>query len=105
MPPIPQISANEAYTRIQNGALLLDVREIDEVEQLACNTPHILVMPMSQFQNSFSQLPKDQEIITVCYSGGRSLVATQILIAHGYTNVSNLAGGIIAWREEGLSTI
>jgi rhodanese-related sulfurtransferase len=99
---IPQISPQDAYTHIQDGALLLDVREIDEVNQISCDTPNILVMPMSQFQNSFMQLPTDKEIITICYSGGRSLVATQMLIAQGYSNVSNLAGGIIAWQEEGL---
>ena len=104
MKPIPQISPRDAFDRLQQGALLLDVRELDEVEQLICDTPNLLVMPMSDFQNNCNQLPKDKEIITVCYSGGRSFVATQLLIAYGYTQVSNLAGGIIAWQNEGLPT-
>lgn len=102
MPQITQIQAQDAYNRLQNGALLLDVREADEVRELSCDVPETLHVPMSQFQSKLQTLPKEREIITVCYSGARSFVATQLLVAHGYTQVSNLAGGMSVWQREGL---
>lgn len=101
MTPITQLTPHEAYERLQNGALLLDVRESDEVEEVSCNISDVIYIPMSQFQKHALSLSKDKEIITICYSGGRSYVATQILNASGYSKVSNLTGGILAWREKG----
>lgn len=102
MQPITQLSPKDAYTHLQNGSLLLDVREVDEVGELSCDIPNVIYLPMSQLQNKIQTLPKDKEIITICYSGVRSYVATQILNTSGYSNVSNLTGGVIAWKEEGL---
>lgn len=101
---IPQISAQDAYLRIQNGAILVDVRELDEFNEMSCDVEQNINVPMSQFQNAIQTLPKDKEIITICHSGGRSFVATQLLIAYGYSNVTNLVGGILSWQLVGLPT-
>lgn len=102
MKPITQLLPQDAYTRLQNGVLLLDVRELDEIRELSCDTPLMVCIPMSQLQNKIQTLPKEKEIITICYSGARSYVATQILNTSGYPNVSNIIGGIVSWKEEGL---
>ncbi|MEY4440578.1 MAG: hypothetical protein RLY49_204 [Candidatus Parcubacteria bacterium] len=102
MNPIQQIHPREAYEHITKGALLVDVRERDEFEYEKCDVESILNIPMSQFQTLAQTLPKDKELITVCQSGGRSFVATQLLQAFGFENVSNLVGGISSWKNEGL---
>ena len=43
---------------------------------------------------------KDEEVIIMCRSGGRSARACEILEKNGFTNVFNLKGGITAWSKE-----
>lgn len=102
MQSVSQLSPCDAYDRLLKGALLVDVRELDETKELSCSVPNSITISMSQLQDQIQVIPTDKEIITVCYSGARSYVATQILNASGYSNVSNLTGGIIAWKKEGL---
>lgn len=56
-----------------------------------------------QFKNiplgsDFSKLPKDKEIIVICQSGMRSSQACKQLKKLGYDNVTNVRGGMSAWR-------
>ncbi|MBM7607786.1 rhodanese-related sulfurtransferase [Lysinibacillus composti] len=56
-----------------------------------------------QFKNiplgsDFSKLPKDKEIIVICQSGMRSSQACKQLKKLGYANVTNVRGGMNAWR-------
>ncbi|WP_203248045.1 rhodanese-like domain-containing protein [Sporosarcina beigongshangi] len=56
-----------------------------------------------QFKNiplgsDFSKLPKDKEIIVICQSGMRSNQACKQLKKLGYDNVTNVRGGMSAWR-------
>lgn len=56
-----------------------------------------------QFKNiplgsSFSKLPKDKEIVVICQSGMRSSQACKQLKKFGYENITNVRGGMSAWR-------
>ena len=42
---------------------------------------------------------KNDEVIVYCRSGNRSGQACMILEAAGFTNVKNLTGGMLDWRE------
>ena len=42
----------------------------------------------------------DKEIVVQCRSGARSQRIAEFLKQSGYTNVVNLAGGILAWADE-----
>jgi rhodanese-related sulfurtransferase len=48
--------------------------------------------------SDYSKLPKDKEIIIICQSGMRSLKVAKQLKALGYTNVTNVRGGMSAYR-------
>lgn len=48
--------------------------------------------------SDFSKLPKDKEIIVICQSGIRSNQACKQLKKLGYDNVTNVRGGMSAWR-------
>ena len=86
---------------VKNGALLVDVREKDEVAQLAYDVPNIINIPLSEFEERFNEIPKDKEVVMVCRSGGRSLRAAGFLVNHGYTNVVNMEQGMIRWATKG----
>jgi rhodanese-related sulfurtransferase len=47
------------------------------------------------------ELAKDRPIVAVCRAGSRSAQATAILREAGFSDVANLAGGMLRWRSEG----
>jgi len=89
---------------VKNGALLVDVREKDEVEILAYDVPNILHIPLSEFEDRFSEISKNKEVVMVCKSGGRSLRAAGFLVNNGYDKVVNMQHGIIRWVQKGFPT-
>ncbi len=88
---------------IKRGALLVDVREKTEVEKLAFDVPHIVNIPLTEFEERFSSLPKDREMVLVCHDSTRSLRAAAFLIHKGYDaeKVVNMKHGIIRWVQKG----
>lgn len=82
----------------REGALLLDVREPIEVATCAvAGSTHI---PMRQIPEALANLPRDRPLLVLCHHGGRSLRVAQFLRANGFTQVSNVSGGIEAWSQQ-----
>ncbi len=82
--------------------LLLDVREINEYrEGHLRDAKHI---PLGQLGGKIDQIEswKDKPVIVYCRSGNRSGMACNLLAKHGFTKLYNLAGGIMAWKHDGL---
>lgn len=75
---------------------LLDVRESFERDICHIGGLHI---PLSALTNELAKnvLPKHQQIVVYCKSGGRSANACQHLMNAGFKNIKNLNGGIIDW--------
>ncbi len=101
---VKEICPTTTQTWIKNGALLVDVREVDEVAQLAYDVPNLINIPLSEFEERFNEVPKNQDVVMVCKSGGRSLRAAGFLVNHGYDNVVNMQHGITRWVEKGFPT-
>ena len=97
-----ETTPQQAQARVQQGALLIDVREQHEYDEVHAEGARLL--PLSEFQTRYQELPQDAEVILVCRSGARSTQAAQFLEAQGYQNVTNLSGGTLAWTEAGLPT-
>ena len=97
---IPQVAVEELKARIDAGTapFILDVREPHEYAIVNIGAPQI---PVGVLPDRISDIPvpKDAEIIVHCKSGARSQKASLALKAAGFTNVSNLAGGILAWAD------
>lgn len=87
---------------IGEGALLVDVRERPEIERVPFDVPDLVVMPMSELERRFAELPRDRRLVLVCESGARSLKATYFLMYQGYTQVVNMEGGLLKWARKGL---
>jgi DMSO/TMAO reductase YedYZ molybdopterin-dependent catalytic subunit len=95
----PQVSTRAAQRLVEAGALLLDVRELDEWR--TGHAPGATLMPMASVQDRRTELPRDRRIVVMCRSGGRSAAVTDSLLAANFDAV-NLAGGICAWSAAGL---
>ncbi len=103
---VKEICPTTTQEWVKKGALLVDVREKDEVAELAYDVPNIINIPLSEFEDHYSEIPKDKDIVVVCEGGGRSLRAAGFLVNHGYNKdkVVNMHHGIIRWVQKGFPT-
>lgn len=91
-----------ALRLLDEGALLVDVRERRELEAASFDVAGLVNIPLSEFGGRWAEIPRDRPVVIACEVGGRSLQATLFLRHQGYANVSNLVGGIARWSAEGL---
>ena len=99
MSNIPLIHVEDLKKRLdaKEDVFVLDVREPHEYQ--ICNIKGHLI-PLNDLPRRMGELDKDREIVVHCRTGGRSGKAVEFLQAQGFTNVKNLAGGILAWAEK-----
>jgi rhodanese-related sulfurtransferase len=94
-----EISVQDAYQKYQQGVFVLDVRRQDEWDAYhVVNTTRIL---LDELPDRLNELPRDKEIVIICHSGNRSGQALDILLKAGFTQVSSMKGGLIAWNQAG----
>jgi len=77
---------------------LIDVREPHEFD--ICNLDGELI-PQGDIPSSVERISKDKKVVIHCRSGARSGNMVQWLEKnHGFTNLYNLKGGVLAWAKE-----
>jgi rhodanese-related sulfurtransferase len=93
-----EVSVDEAYQMVQNGAFVVDVRTQPEWDEY--HAPNTKLIPLDQLQARLSEVPKDKEILVVCRSGNRSQEGRDILLTAGY-NATSMTGGLKEWYSKG----
>jgi rhodanese-related sulfurtransferase len=96
-----EITPAEARRRFEAGEVqVVDVREDSEWDQsrIPGAVQHI---PLGELQQQAAAIDKDKPVVFQCRAGSRSMMAAQAFRASGYEAYS-LAGGLLAWDEEGL---
>jgi hydroxyacylglutathione hydrolase len=94
----PQTTAERMAS--DNPPLVIDVRTPRErAEKAIGHTTHI---PLNTLAGSTRDLAHDRPVVVFCAGGYRSSMAASLLQRDGFTNVSELAGGITAWEAAGL---
>ena len=103
-PRVPLVSVTEAAARLGDGsgALLVDVRERDELVQI--RPTDAFLIPMSELNARLDELPTDRTLMFICHSGARSGRVAAFLLQHGYEDVANVEGGMLAWNAARLPT-
>jgi rhodanese-related sulfurtransferase len=81
-------------------AQILDVREPDEFDGPLGQIPGAKLIPLGDLAKRAEELDKERPIVTVCRAGGRSAQATIILRRAGFSEIANLAGGMLRWRAQ-----
>lgn len=77
---------------------LIDVREEHEFEEANLNGT---LIPMGEVMDRVNEIAKDKQVVVHCRSGKRSATVINALESqHGYTNLYNLKGGILAYIDE-----
>lgn len=97
---VPKLSPEEAAERMKSGdALVVDVRDADEVQQTgkikgAVNVSRGMLEfradPESSYYNP--EFRRDRTILLHCAAGGRSAMSGKVLKDMGYTDVYNIGG-------------
>ena len=100
-PSINQLEPSLLQTMVSQSPrpFLLDVRTSQEYKQ-----GHIdgaVLIPLDELSIKVGRIPKWREVICICESGSRSIVATRFLNEKGF-KVSNLRGGMSRWVHAGL---
>ena len=95
-----EITVQELKSKIDNkdGFQLIDVREPYEYD--ICNLNGELI-PVGSIFNEVEKISKDKPVIVHCRSGARSAaVINELEKRHGFSNLYNLKGGILAYAKE-----
>lgn len=93
----------KAFLEQHPEALVLDVREPSEWNDDLGHIDRARQIPSGELASRVGEIAefKDKPVITVCRVGVRSHYAAQFLAGQGFTQVSNLNGGMQAWRQAG----
>lgn len=95
-----EISVADLKKMIDGGEdfQLIDVREPNEYEVAEIGGE---LIPLATIPDNVDKISRDKKVVVHCRSGKRSANAIQFLEQqHGFDNLYNLEGGILAWADE-----
>ena len=99
----------EGYTNISVDELAASLEDKD-FTFVNVHIPYIgdiegtdVSIPFNEIADNLTKLPEDKnaKIVLYCQSGGMSTVAAETLAGLGYTNITNVLGGMIEWQKQG----
>jgi sulfur-carrier protein adenylyltransferase/sulfurtransferase len=99
---ISEIDPAEVHDQLGNGAVIVDVRETDELA--SGKLPGAIHVPRGYLESRIEgAIPdRDAHLVVYCASGNRSAYAARTLKDDlGYTNVASMTGGITLWKDRG----
>ncbi len=99
---IPEVEPQEAQALLAQGALLVDVRETDEIANGSPAGSLRMGRGYLELRIEDRVPDKDHTLVVMCAGGVRSLFAAEALQQLGYSDVRSLAGGFNRWKNEGL---
>lgn len=80
---------------------VIDVRERNELVGQLGYIAGVEHVPLGQLADASKDWDRDDKIVVLCRSGGRSGRAARALESTGFGRVASMAGGMIKWNEEG----
>jgi len=103
---VEEIEPFEAAQEIEGGdVVLIDTREPHEFQEARIEGGKLVPPGLLADEIAAAAPDKSARTILYCRSGNRSYKAAEQMEALGYTDVASMAGGILAWQEQGLPVI
>lgn len=99
---IPEVDPPAAFELQRGGAILIDVREPDEVNQGSPVGAERIVRGFLELQIEDRVPDLERPLLLLCAGGSRSLFASRNLLDLGYRDVRSVRGGFNAWKAAGL---
>jgi len=104
--PVEEIEPFEAAQEIEGGdVVLIDTREPHEYQEAHLDGGKLVPPGLLGDEIASAAPNKSARTIVYCRSGNRSYKAAEQMEALGYTDVASMAGGILAWQEQGLPVL
>jgi rhodanese-related sulfurtransferase len=91
------INAIEAKEHFDKKTEFLDIREEFENEEI--RIPGSKLIPMSELNKRWQEIPQDKEVVVYCRTGNRSAVLLGQLASMGFDKLINMEGGIVEWYK------
>ncbi|MDO9181636.1 MAG: rhodanese-like domain-containing protein [Bacteriovorax sp.] len=90
---------------IHDNSQFIDCRENEEWHE--AHIEGVTLLPLSELEAKFESVLKDKNaaIIIHCRSGKRSMNACMFLLSKGFTNLTNVEGGIMSWIQAGYPVV
>lgn len=97
-----QLQAWLVQARSQGEPLVLDVREPVELRTASIKPDgfELQAIPMGTLPARLHELDPTRPVACLCHHGSRSMQVASFLVARGFSEVANIAGGIHAWSME-----
>ena len=102
MTELREVDVEELALLAAAGTTVVDVREPDEYE--AGHVPGAILIPLGELADRADEVPSGEPVLVICKSGGRSARACEFLAPLG-RDVTNVAGGTMAWIESGRDVV
>jgi sulfur-carrier protein adenylyltransferase/sulfurtransferase len=103
---VEEIEPFEAAQEIEGGdVVLIDTREPHEYQEAHLENGRLVPPGLLRDEIEAAAPDKSARTILYCRSGNRSYKAAEQMEALGYSDVASMAGGIIAWQEQGLPVL
>src|SRR5215467_4077285 len=103
---IEEIEPFEAAQEIEGGdVVLVDTREPHEYQEAHLEDGRLVPPGLLADEIATAAPDKSARTILYCRSGNRSYKAAEQMHALGYEDVASMAGGILAWQEQGLPVV
>lgn len=100
---IPEVEPEEAQALLEQGALLVDVREADEIANGSPYGALRIGRGFLELRIEDAVQDKGRTLVTMCAGGVRSLFAADALRNLGYSDVRSISGGFNRWKNQGLA--
>jgi molybdopterin/thiamine biosynthesis adenylyltransferase/rhodanese-related sulfurtransferase len=103
---VEEIEPFEAAQEIEGGdVVLIDTREPHEYTEAHLEGGKLVPPGLLADEIATAAPDKSARTILYCRSGNRSYKAAEQMRALGYEDVASIAGGILAWQEQGLPVV
>lgn len=99
---VPEVEAAWTYDHADE-VRLVDVREPDEFFGPIGHIEQAELVPLATLAAASRDWDREQPIVVVCHSGGRSGRAAVMLEAQGFRRVASMRGGMLRWQRDGHS--
>ena len=107
-----QLAPEDAYRAAQNGAVLVDIRSVDEQARQAAVIPGAVHHPLAvllwrldpDVPTHNPKLPLDARVILICREGYCSSLAAAQVREIGFEHATDVIGGVAGWVAAGLPT-
>lgn len=95
---VPEV-APEWVAAHRGDVRVVDVREPDEYRGDLGHIEGAELVPLAQLPGPLADSRRDEPVVVVCRSGGRSAKATATLRALGFSRIASMRGGMTRWNE------